>query len=231
MNLSRAKCAAIIVAAGKSSRMMGIDKIFSEFCGIPLIIRTLRVFESLPEINEIILVVPEDKIEKASSLCRAFGIEKIKKVVSGGKTRTESSFNGIKAVSDNIDFVAIHDGARPLVTTKIILDALHIAIESAACTVAIPINATIKRINNGIITESVNRADIFEIQTPQIFRRELILVALDNALKKNLEITDDSSAVEAIGLPVRISNGSLENFKITTQEDLRFAEVIIKGRG
>jgi len=225
------KCAAVILAAGSSRRMNGVDKMYAEICEMPVLIHTLNAFEHSDCISEIVLVVRSEDIETASVICSDYGITKLKCVVAGGASRAMSSYNGVSAVSDGIGIIAIHDGARPLVPQNVITEAVASAKKYSTGVAAIPVASTLKRVENGAVAGSVGRTGLYEIQTPQVFQADLIKAALENAVKKSLELTDDSSAVEFAGIPVRITTGSSVNIKITTQSDLVLAEAVLRGRG
>ena len=221
---------AVVVAAGSASRMGGINKIFYELEGVPVIVRTLSVFQSCSAVSEIVLVVRECDIDKARSICSESGITKLTKIVPGGDKRSVSSSNGVFAVSDKSDIVIIHDGARPFVTDSMIRDGIDTAVKYSASAAAIPVVSTIKRGENGFVSSTVERDNLFEIQTPQVFRTDIIKGALQNAVSHGLNITDDCMAVEAIGLHPRLFDGSRENIKLTVKADLDLAYGILKGR-
>ena len=221
---------AVIVAAGSATRMGGINKIFYELDGVPVIIRTLTAFQNCGEISEIILVMREPDICAAYSLCSEHGITKLVKIVAGGDSRSVSSYNGITAVNEKSDVILIHDGARPFVTDEMIKSGIAAAVKYNAATASIPVTSTIKRGENGFVSSTVDRDNLFEIQTPQAFRTDIIKGALANAINKGISITDDCMAAEAIGLRPRLFEGSRENIKITVKEDLDIAYGILKGR-
>ncbi len=221
---------AVIVAAGSASRMGGINKIFYELDGIPVIIRTLSVFQQCREIDEIVLVVQDRDIAYARRICSESGIGKLTKIVPGGQVRCVSSYNGVSAVSEKSDIVIIHDGARPFVTEDMLLNAIDAAVKYSAATAAIPVTSTVKRGENGFVGSTVDRENLFEIQTPQAFKTDIIKGALENAANRGSEITDDCMAAEAIGLHPRLFDGSRANIKITVKEDLDIAHGILKGR-
>lgn len=230
MALQRIKrVSAIIVAAGEASRMGG-EKMLLELGGEPVLLRTLREFEKSPLIYEIIVVTREDQLERVASYSEA-GITKLSKVIVGGATRSESVQNGLFAVSRSSHFIAIHDGARPLVTQQVIRDAVHRAERYNAAAPAVPVKATIKRAKNSVVLETPERSELFEIQTPQVFSAELIKGAISAAVAAKKQYTDDCAAVEAIGVTVHITKGDYENIKLTTPEDMLIAEAILAGRG
>ena len=223
-------CSVVVAAGGSSQRMEGINKQFAELAGIPVLARTLMMFEHNANIDEIIVVTRSEDIGRVSSLCADFSIEKAAKIVSGGSNRAASVEKGIAAVSPKAKLIAITDGARPLVTSEIINDTVKAASDYAAAAPGISIVSTVKRIENGCIKETVPRDDLVQIQTPQVFEAALIKSAISNAIKHNVELTDDCMAVEAMGIPIKITKGSSENIKITTPFDLILAEEILHAR-
>lgn len=227
--LSHPSCAAVIVAAGASSRMGGTDKLLAELGRLPVLSRTLRVFDDHPMIDTIIVVAREDRLAKISRVCSAY--EKVRIVVPGGDTRQQSVLNGLHAVPEEFQLVAVHDGARPLVTPSVIEGAILKAAKFGAAAPAIPVKDTIKVSKTGGVDETPDRKTLFAVQTPQVFDRELLFGALENAKQKNLAVTDDCSAVEALGMTVLLTDGDEENIKITTPLDLELAEAILKRRG
>lgn len=226
--LTRPSCAAVIVAAGSATRMGGIDKVLAELGGLPVLSRTLRVFDDHAMIDSIIVVAREDQMEKISRVCSPY--QKVRMVVPGGKSRQESVMRGLAAVPDGTQLVAIHDGARPLVTPEIMEKAILKADKFGAAAPAIPVKDTIKVSKNGGVDETPERKTLFAVQTPQVFDRELIMGALQSAMEKRIALTDDCSAVEALGGTVMLTEGSEENIKITTPLDLEIAALILKRR-
>lgn len=227
---AKERCGAVIVAAGTASRMQGIDKVMQPLGGEPLLLRAVRVFDCCEEISEIVVVTRRDLVEPVSRLCAAAGVKKLKAVAIGGSTRTESVSIGLRMLSDKLRFAAVHDGARPLVTRPLILRVLEKARRSNAAAPAIAVKDTIKVAHGGVVEATPDRATLFAVQTPQIFDRDLLLAALENAKNKNIPLTDECSAVEAIGKKVYLVEGSEENIKITTPADLLVARAILRGR-
>ena len=217
---------AIIVAAGESRRM-GDDKLMLELAGVPVLLHTLRAFELSTVISEIIVVTRLDLLEQVAELASSGGITKLTKVITGGNTRTESVQNGLYAVSRRAKYIAIHDGARPLVSQKIIRDTVSKAEKHNAAAPAMPVKSTIKQVKNGVVVATPERSELYEIQTPQVFDADLIKGAIAAAMQKNKQYTDDCAAVEMIGATVYITEGSYENFKLTTPEDMLVAEMIM----
>ena len=230
-NCNKSLVAAVIPAAGNASRMKGTDKLFLELDGVPVIIRTLKVFENHPGISEIIVPTREDAVESVKELCVQYGITKAKKIICGGETRAHSVLNGIRAVDKKCKYVAIHDGARPFIDEKTISDTIAAAKKYHAAAPMVPIVDTVKEKDGCFTSKTVDRDSLCAIQTPQIFDRELILGALYNAVEKNLPITDDCSAVELIGGRIALTQGDVFNRKITTPEDIVFARAILESNG
>ena len=221
-------CTAVIVAAGNATRMGGTDKIMAELDGVPVICRTLAAFENAVQVDEIIVVTRMELLEQVSALAAAFS--KVRMVVPGGDDRMQSVMNGLREASDKTRLVAVHDGARPLVTDKIIAGTIAKAAKFGAAAPAVPVKDTIKVSKGGAVDATPDRKTLFAVQTPQVFDYALLCGALESAKQKKLTITDDCSAVEAMGMPVQLTDGSEENLKITTPIDLAFAEAILKGR-
>ena len=218
--LSHPSCAAVIVAAGSSARMGGTDKILAELGGLPVLSRTLRVFDDH--------VAREDQLPKISRVCSPY--HKVRIVVPGGNSRQESVMHGLEAVPEGTELVAVHDGARPLVSPEVITKAILKAAKFGAAAPAIPVKDTIKVSKSGGVDETPDRKTLFAVQTPQVFDLELLRGALQNAKEKGLSLTDDCSAVEALGMTVLLTDGSEENLKITTPLELEIAELILKRR-
>ena len=224
-------CSCVIVAAGMSERM-GEDKMRLELCGAPLIARTLEAIEICPCIGEIILVTHSQDIVDMAKLCREFGIDKVTKIIVGGETRMRSVLAGLSEISPRAGLVAIHDGARPLVTPEIVEAAVRAAETKLAAAPAIPLRDTIKHVNErGEADSTPPRAEYAAVQTPQVFEADLIKAALTAAMEKDLELTDDCAAVEALGVKPAMVPGSWENIKVTTPLDIRIAETIYRDRG
>ncbi len=221
-------CAAIIVAAGSATRMGGVDKIQADLCGQPVLGRTLAAFERCELVDEMIVVTRREQMERVSELCVTY--PKVQMVVCGGETRVDSVCAGIAAVSEQTQLIAVHDGARPLITEELITKTADKAAKFSAAAPAIPVKDTIKVVKNGAVEQTPDRANLFAVQTPQIFDADLLRAALQNAKDKQLPITDDCSAVEALGMKVLLTEGSEENIKITTPLDLQVARLIWEER-
>lgn len=227
---TRPLCVAVIVAAGSSSRM-GEDKIMLPLGDVPVVLRTVRALETSEKISEIILVTREDLVIPIAQICQTGGCTKVSKVIRGGATRLESVFQGIREVTTEAQLIAIHDGARPFIESEVIDAAIAQAEISGAAAPALPLKDTVKRVCNGLVEETVDRSQLYAVQTPQVFDADLIRGALQKAINDSIEITDDCSAVERLGMKVVLTKGSEENIKLTTPGDLMLARGILLGRG
>lgn len=225
------RSAAIIVAAGSSRRMEGRDKLWIPLAGRITLARTIDVFEASPIIKTIVLVVNTERITEAASLCQQEEWHKIASITAGGNRRQDSVRIGLDTLSiidPTTDWVMIHDGARPLVTPEILEAGLKAVQEYRAVVAAVPVKDTIKQVQQGWIHSTLDRSQLWAIQTPQVFSFPLIHHAHHSPLAQN-EVTDDAALLEQLGMPVAIFPGSYTNIKITTQEDLLIAETLIKG--
>lgn len=210
--------------------MGGEDKILLPLRGVPVIVHSLQTLEHNPHINEIIVVTREDLIVPIARLCSEFALSKVKKVIVGGETRLHSVRKGLLEVSEKADLIAIHDGARPLLSQTVLNEVLETAAKTGAAAPAVAVKDTIKRACAGVVTETPTRSELFAVQTPQVFSADLIRAALHKAAEENSSLTDDCSAVEALGMKVTLSAGSDENIKITTPIDMIVAEAILEAR-
>ena len=218
---------AVIVAAGSSRRMGGENKLLLPLDDAPVLAHTLSAFEKCAAIRDIVLVCREQDILPYSDLARAFGISKLRTVTRGGDSRTASVLAGITAAPEDTGLVAVHDGARPLVSEAVITEAVYAAAEYGAAAPVVPVKDSIKRIQDGSIAADVPRDTLAAVQTPQVFDRALLTRALQTAARDNRSFTDDCAAVEAMGQAVRATHGSYENIKITTPEDILVAEAFL----
>lgn len=218
-------CAAIIVAAGTAQRMQGIDKVMAPIDGEPIILRAVRALAESALVNEIVIVTRSDLVQSVKELCAA--VEKLSAVVAGGATRAESVAIGLDTISPELPFVAIHDGARPLVTVDVIDEAITAAEKGGAAAPAIPLHDTVKVAQNSVVLDTPDRSTLYAVQTPQVFNTEAIRAALRMALEQGIVLTDDCSAAEAAGMQVILTQGSEENLKVTTPVDLILAEAIL----
>ncbi len=218
---------AVIVAAG-SSRRMGFDKLFAPLAGRPVIAHTLAQFQACPDVTEIVIVAKQEKFGEFQSIALDCGIEKLLCLTGGGEERQHSVYNGIKAGSANCPLVAIHDGARPLATPEMISKTIQAAREHGASVAACKVVDSIKEAReDGTIAKTVNRDKLWAVQTPQVFRKDIILAGYEEVFKLGLTVTDDTAAVELTGQKVMLVDTGRSNLKITTPEDLAIAEVIL----
>ena len=219
-------CGAVIVAAGNASRMGGIDKVMAQLKGEPMIRRTVRNFQNCDAISEIVIVTREDLIVPISNLCK--DLSKVKAVVCGGKSRQESVHLGLNALSDKVKLAAVHDGARPLISWQVIDRVVRAANTYGAAAPAIPVKDTIKVVEGRIVKNTPDRATLFAVQTPQVFDFDLLRGALKKAEQDDAQLTDDCSAVERMGMSVKIVEGDERNIKVTTPMDLKIAEMLLE---
>jgi 2-C-methyl-D-erythritol 4-phosphate cytidylyltransferase len=222
---------AIVVAAGKGTRLgANQPKQFLEVCGVPIIIHTLKQFESCEEIGKIIVVVPAEDTAAFLSLAEKYEVGKLSRVVSGGATRAQSVRRGLNAI-DTAEIVAVHDGVRPFVTPDEIDRAVRAAKAGGASVLTVPVADTIKEIESDRVVRTLPRAGLRRALTPQCFRYDLLKRAydqLDELEAAGIDVTDDSLLVERLGVETIAVEGSARNIKITEEEDLSLAEAILK---
>lgn len=219
-------CGAVIVAAGSASRMGGIDKVMAPLGGEPMILRTVRAFEDCEAVKEIVIVTRKDLMGPIAELCSGF--TKVRSVVQGGSSRQESVKLGLLAFSKEVRLAAVHDGARPLVSGELIDKVIRAAHSYGAAAPAIPVKDTIKVFEGGFIAATPDRSTLRAVQTPQVIDRDLLLGALEKAEQEGTALTDDCSAVEHIGMRVRLVEGEERNLKVTTPLDLKIAELLLE---
>ncbi|MCI8387792.1 MAG: 2-C-methyl-D-erythritol 4-phosphate cytidylyltransferase [Clostridiales bacterium] len=223
---------AIIAAAGSGTRMRAADgqtKQLMELCGMPVIVRTLLAFQECELINEIIVSAKEDEISIYSEFKEKYKLDKLISIVAGGSTRQESVLRGFEQISDRSEFVAIHDGARCLITPQTIESVVRAAFNYGAATAATKVSDTVKKSNfKGYIEETIDRDSLWLAQTPQIFKTELYRAAAYTAQDEGFKATDDNLLAEHVGFPVKLIDCGSDNIKITTPADLAVAEVILR---
>lgn len=221
--------AAVIVAAGRGTRMgPNVDKLFLEVGGKPIIVHTWRQFETCPEVGEIILVVREGMQSAFEEIAAIEGFKKSYRLVPGGKERQDSVWNGIAAVSEWTEIVAIHDGARPCVTHDLIRATVQAARESGAAVAAQRVVDTIKDSTDGkTISGHLERSRLWAVQTPQTFQVAVIRKALSLVKERGLLVTDDTAACELIGQPVRLVDCATPNPKATAPADIPWLEILL----
>jgi len=220
----------IIVAAGKSERMgADVDKAFLSLGTRPVLMYSLQAFEQCPLIDGVILVVRKDRLEAARGMIQMFGFSKVRTVVAGGASRQLSVMLGLAELKDDVKIVAVHDGARPCVTPALIEETILSAKRQGTGVAAVKVTDTIKEVDRGtLVSRTVDRSKLWSVQTPQTFRVDWLNKAYANAKKKKLTVTDEASAVEALGEPVHLVPAPATNIKITTPADLALASIILK---
>lgn len=227
------KLGVVIPAAGQGKRMgASINKQFIPLSGRPILAHTLSLFEVSEYVTEIVIVGSQEDLALIQDLVREQDFRKVSSITLGGRERQESVFAGVKALSTAIQRVAVHDGARPLLTLETLNRFFTEAEEFSAAIMAIPVKDTIKRVDpQGKVLETPPRESLRAVQTPQVFDRVLLEKAHRKAAAAGFLATDDAGLVEWLGYPVQVFDGSPENIKITTPEDIDFAEGILAKRG
>ena len=228
------KTIAIIPAGGAGKRMGGgVPKQYLSLAGVPILVHTLRVFQCSPLIDEILLVVPKKDIPDVQrDLVRRYSISKVALVVPGGRERQDSVANALAHLRDEHELIVIHDGVRPFVTEALIERVVAGATEFGSVTVGVPIRDTVKMVDaSGEVVKTVSREGLWQTQTPQAFRREVILAAYRKAEMDGFYGTDDASLVERTGIPVRMISGDGDNIKVTMPEDMARGEMILLHKG
>ncbi len=225
--------AAVVPAAGRGVRMgAGVPKQFLTLGGVPLLVHSLQTFEAAHIISEIILVVPQDDCQYCrEDIVLSYGLKKVSQVIAGGRRRQDSVLNGVRAANSATDIVVVHDAVRPFVTLKMITQVVEATRNHGAAIVAMPMRDTVKRVNGeGIIKETLNREELWLAQTPQAFRRDVLLRAHQQGEADGVDATDDAFLVERLGLTVAIVQGSSDNIKVTRPEDLHMGEAILTSK-
>ncbi|MCI1956492.1 MAG: 2-C-methyl-D-erythritol 4-phosphate cytidylyltransferase [Oscillospiraceae bacterium] len=225
-------CCAVIAAAGTSSRMnLNVSKQFIPLCGMPAVVRTILAFEAARKVDSVVIVCrPEDR-EQMEIVSKGCGAGKVAAIVAGGDTRQRSVAAGIAAVPDGTGWLAIHDGARPLVLPEQIDACICDAREHQASALAVPVKDTIKLIDGSrFIVSTPERKLLWAVQTPQVFERGIYERAIRRAETAGMDYTDDCQLLEHAGMRVHLCPGSYENIKLTTPEDLITAETILRRR-
>ena len=222
--------AAVIVAAGKGTRMgPNVDKLFLEVAGRPVVAHTWQRFNDVAGIAEVVLVVREGMQSAFEDIARQCGFSKAHRFVVGGRERQDSVWNGLEALSPQVEVVAIQDGARPCTSPVLIGETLAVARETGAAVAAMPVTDTIKESADGRVVErTVDRSRLWAVQTPQTFRVEVIRKALTEVRRRGVTVTDDTAACELIGQPVRLVTGAAPNPKVTVPADLTYVELLLR---
>ena len=225
---------AIVPAAGQGTRMGGVArKQYLPLGGVPLLVLSLKVLQQVESIREIILSVPErDRDYCWREIVNPFGLRKVTQIVAGGQRRQDSVCNGLFAISDPPDMVLVHDGVRPFIDTGLVERVISCAEQTGAAVMAMPIHDTVKRVDpQGVIQETLNREELWHIQTPQVFRYDWLRKAHQQAQQENWNVTDDAALIERMRYPVSVVEGSCFNIKITRPDDLIFGEAILNRVG
>jgi 2-C-methyl-D-erythritol 4-phosphate cytidylyltransferase len=221
---------AIIVAAGRSQRM-GFDKLLSPLGDKPVVVHSIDPFQQCDIVDEVILVVSSDRRSEFQQVVETFGLSKVNRLVDGGPERHLSVWNGISHVSETCEIVAVHDAARPLISPDLIGRAVRLARECGAVSLAAPIVETLKRVDpNQNVTGSVDRTGLWGMQTPQVFRFDWLVDAYKRIVDSGRTVTDEVSALQEAGYPVRLLQNPDWNIKITFPTDLDLAEKMINLR-
>lgn len=227
----RPRCAALVAAAGSSTRMGGVNKLLQPLDGVPVLVRTLAALQVAGSVDEIVVAAREEDILEISQLCRTYGLTKCAKVIRGGENRVHSVLLAALEASPEMELLAVQDGARPLVTPELIGHVVSAAARCGAAAPAVAVKDTVKTVRaDGSVAETLERDVLRAVQTPQVFEASLLKVALQSALESGAPVTDDCSAVERLGKVVFLVEGEEENLKITTPVDLILAEAILRAR-
>ncbi|MGN1480606.1 2-C-methyl-D-erythritol 4-phosphate cytidylyltransferase [Porcipelethomonas sp.] len=221
------KTSAIIVCAGNSSRMMGVNKILLPLGDSVVIGCTLSAFQQCESIDDIVVVCREQDREAIKNTAEKLNITKLHNFASGGSTRQESVINGLRKISPDTEMIAVHDGARPLINPKYIEKTIKDASVFGGAVLGVPVKDTIKVVHDGLIEDTPHRPSLYITQTPQVFKRRLYFEGVDFALEHGLDFTDDCQLIESIGIKVYMTTGDYTNIKITTPEDIKIAEVLL----
>lgn len=221
----------VVVLAAGNSRRMGRDKILMPLDGRPVIARTLQALQDCECVDEIVVVTRAESIQELADICSDYGITKTGRVMLGGRTRLESALIGALSTDERARYIAVHDGARPFVTEKLVERVYHSAMAHGAAAPAVASTDTVRILNSkGTVVQTPARELVALMQTPQIFLAEMIKTSLTKAKQKGMKITDDCSAAEAFGYKVSIVAGDADNIKLTTARDLYIAEGIVAER-
>ena len=218
---------AVVVAAGQGDRFGAADKILLPLGGRPLVARVLDTIQAIATVQEVVVVVGRHTRDAVELLVADESWSKVRAIVDGGPRRQDSVANGIATTSDHVPLVVVHDAARPLATADLFDRCLRAALGRGAAIAAIPVSDTLKRVSDGVVRATVPRHDLWAAQTPQAFRRDLLLAALAHEIATTSTFTDEAGLVEALGLPVAVVLGESSNLKITVAADLALAEAFL----
>ena len=204
-------------------------KPYLELLDRPILAHTIGVFDQSTVVDTVLVIVDEVDFDACrATVIEPYDFQKVAGLIPGGETRQDSVFNGLKTLPGNTDFVVVHDGVRPFVTDEMIFTCLEAAADSGAAVAAVPVKDTIKISDrNGFVVDTPDRNQLWAVQTPQVFRRDLLIEAHRHARRKQIQLTDDAALVEQLGLKVKCVMGSYRNLKITTPEDLIVAKALM----
>lgn len=223
-------CSAVVAAGGSSRRMGGENKLTAFLDGVPVLARTLLALDGASLVDEIVVAVREEDLVATADLCKIYAVTKPVKIVRGGATRLESVRAALLECRESAAFLAVHDGARPLAEPELIDRVIALAHNTNAAAPAVPVKDTIKIVRENVVERTPDRASLRAVQTPQAFDAQLLRAALQSAQTSGIDVTDDCSAVELLGKEVYLTNGSYENIKITTPEDMLLAAELLRRR-
>lgn len=218
----------IIVCAGSSTRMQGRNKILLPLGDSSVIGNTMKAFQNCESVREIIIVAREGDIPEIKAEAQRAGITKLSECVTGGATRQESVISGMRCISKETEYIAVHDGARPLVKPEHIEKTIRDARVFGGAALGVPVKDTIKVVDDGLVTDTPPRSSLYITQTPQVFRKKLYFEGVDFAMEHGLDFTDDCQLAEAVGGIIYMTAGDYTNIKITTPEDIMLAETLLK---
>jgi len=221
---------AVVAAGGISSRFGEGDKLMSPICGTPVLVHTLLALEKCPDIACIVVSAGAERLASYADLAARYGITKLKAVTEGGKTRAESVFKGLAALPENVTHAVIQDGARPLTTPELISEVCAASLQGGSAIACSRVTNTIKTVENGYITSTVDRSSLAAAMTPQVFDLSLIKGALADAIEKQIPITDDAMALERLGIGPKVVFAGDDNIKITSASDIAVAEALMERR-
>lgn len=226
------KVAVIIPAAGAGKRMAReVPKQFLELSSCPILVHTLTVFEHWAGAESVVVVVPEDEQDRVAGWVDDYQLKKITQIVCGGPRRQDSVYNGLRALRQEVDIVLVHDGVRPLISTLVLDNCVKAVSNTGAAIAAVPLKDTIKEIaDDKMVIKTLDRNRLWAVQTPQGFRKEILMRAMEQAAQDSFTGTDEASLVERLKIPITIVEGCYENIKITTAEDLLLAETFLNAR-
>jgi 2-C-methyl-D-erythritol 4-phosphate cytidylyltransferase len=225
------KCVALVPAAGQGKRMGGAhSKPYLLLEGKPILAHTLLELERCPLVDEVVLMVERGEIERArASVVEEFRLQKVGAILAGGVQRQDSVWEGLKTIQDDCDLVMVHDGVRPFISQEMLARSIQGAVDCGASIAGMPAKDTVKLVSaQNMVLKTPDRKSVFLVQTPQTFKRDILLRAYRQAMEDGFYATDEASLVERLGMPVKVVEGSYENIKITTPEDLVVGEMILK---